>query len=83
MIDEKAMIAKAEEALAPIFKQIDEIAERGTERVLTAFKEARVSATMFGSTDGYGYDDYGRDTPRCSVRRPPSCATAFFRERTP
>lgn len=58
----KETVARAEQELAPIFKQIDAVAEACTERVLDAFREARVSATMFGSTDGYGYDDYGRDT---------------------
>ena len=62
MTDTKALLERAEEALAPLFKQIDKTAQACTERVLAAFKEARVSSTMFGSTDGYGYDDYGRDT---------------------
>jgi len=53
---------EAEAALAPLFKEIDERAERGTARVMEAFREARVSAAHFAPTDGYGYDDRGRDT---------------------
>ena len=58
----KELVKEAEALLAPHFARIDEIAERGTARVLDAFREARVDASMFASTDGYGYDDRGRDT---------------------
>ena len=58
----KELVKEAEALLAPHFVRIDEIAERGTARVLDAFREARVDASMFASTDGYGYDDRGRDT---------------------
>ncbi len=61
-MDMKALVQEAEEQLAPIFRHIDEVAEQNTERVLTAFAEARVSSAMFDSTSGYGYDDRGRDT---------------------
>ena len=56
------MISEAEVALAPLFREIDRVSEAGTARVLAAFREARVSAGMFAPTDGYGYDDRGRDT---------------------
>ena len=56
------LVKEAEAALAPQFARIGEIAEQGTARVLDAFREARVSASMFAPTDGYGYDDRGRDT---------------------
>ena len=56
------LVKEAETALAPIFADIDAVAERGTARVLDAFRDARVSAGMFAPTDGYGYDDRGRDT---------------------
>ena len=55
------IVREAEEKLAPIFKRLDEVAERGTQRVMAAFREERVSNGMFASTDGYGYDDRGRD----------------------
>ena len=53
---------EAEEALAPIFKKIDETAFINTERVLNSFREFRVSESMFAGTTGYGYDDIGRDS---------------------
>jgi len=61
-MDLKKLVKEAEEKLAPQFKRIDQIAEENTEKVLAAFAEARVDAGMFASTDGYGYDDRGRDT---------------------
>ena len=64
MISERILkiAGEAELALAPIFKKIDEISYKNTERVLKAFWENRVSDSMFSGTTGYGYDDIGRDT---------------------
>ena len=56
------LAAKAEKALAPHFERIDRISFENTQRVMDAFREFRVSDSMFGSTSGYGYDDRGRDT---------------------
>jgi cystathionine beta-lyase family protein involved in aluminum resistance len=53
---------QAEIELAPIFKRIDEISFKNTERVLDAFRENRVGESMLVSTTGYGYDDLGRET---------------------
>lgn len=53
---------RAEEALAPVFRGFDKIAEKNTARVLESFRRHRVSDAMFGGTTGYGYGDYGRDT---------------------
>ena len=53
---------QAEIELAPIFKRIDEISFRNTEKVLNAFRENRVGESMLVSTTGYGYDDLGRET---------------------
>ncbi len=53
---------QAETALAPHFSRIDEIAQLNTEKVMNAFREERVSDTMFVPTSGYGYDDCGRET---------------------
>lgn len=53
---------RAERKVQPYFAQIDEICDRNTEKVLAAFAKNRVSATMFAGTNGYGYDDQGRDT---------------------
>ena len=53
---------EAEEALRPIFKAVDDIAFYNTAKILRAFREHRMDATMFDGTSGYGYDDKGRDT---------------------
>ena len=55
------IVKEAEERLAPVFARLDVIAEHGTAKVMAAFREERVSNGMFASTDGYGYDDRGRD----------------------
>ena len=55
------IVKEAEARLAPVFARVDRIAERGTAKVMAAFREERVSNGMFASTDGYGYDDRGRD----------------------
>ncbi len=62
MQDLKQLVREAEAKLAPRFAEIDETATLLTERVLDVFRAHRVSEMMFGSTNGYGYDDIGRDT---------------------
>ena len=52
---------EAESAIASQFKHIDEVAFKNTQKVMDAFREHRVSDTMFQSTSGYGYDDRGRE----------------------
>lgn len=44
------------------FEYIDEITEYNQIKVLSAFKNNRLSETHFHGTSGYGYDDLGRDT---------------------
>ncbi len=53
--------ARAEEALAPIFCDIDRIARENTEHVLDCFRAAQVSEALFAPSTGYGYGDVGRD----------------------
>ncbi len=56
-----ALRQRAMKEAKPYFVIVDEIAERNTERVLTAFRQCRVSEYHFRSTTGYGYGDAGRD----------------------
>ncbi|MBP5209722.1 MAG: methionine gamma-lyase family protein [Clostridia bacterium] len=56
-----ALFERAETDLTGIYAGIDRTAERNTARVLEAFCRHRVSASHFASTDGYGYDDAGRE----------------------
>lgn len=58
----QALTKQAEADLAPLFARVDEIAQKNTEKVLNAYREERVSDTMFVSSTGYGYDDRGRET---------------------
>jgi cystathionine beta-lyase family protein involved in aluminum resistance len=53
---------EAEKALEEQFKKIDEIAFINTSKVMDAFRENRVSDSIFAGSTGYGYDDKGRDT---------------------
>ena len=53
---------KAEEALAPVFKNIDAKSTENTARVMDTFAKYKVSDSLFAGTSGYGYDDRGRDT---------------------
>ena len=57
-----ALGREAERKIAPYFARLEEICDKGTEKVLAAFRRHRVSDTMFAGTTGYGYDDQGRDT---------------------
>ncbi|MBE5806204.1 MAG: hypothetical protein E7313_05790 [Clostridiales bacterium] len=53
---------KVEKEVEGVFKEIDEICEYNTGKVLKAFQKYNISDIHFGSTTGYGYDDIGRDT---------------------
>ncbi len=47
--------------LAGRFEQIDTIAETNQLKVLSAFREQKVSAECFAGSSGYGYNDIGRE----------------------
>ena len=51
-----------EESLKDRFQQFDKTAEYNQMKVLLAMQKNRVSEECFGSSSGYGYNDYGRDT---------------------
>lgn len=53
--------AECERELLDIFAQVDEIAFKNTEKVMSVFRENRLSDRHFNSTCGYGYNDDGRD----------------------
>lgn len=54
--------AKIEAELKPRFDRLDETAEYNQLKVLKAMQKARVSDIHFAGTNGYGYNDLGRDT---------------------
>ncbi len=55
------LILKAEERARTAFSRVDRAALLCQERVLNAFWKHRISARHFAPTEGYGYDDVGRD----------------------
>ena len=63
-ISEKVFLfgKQVEEALKERFAEIDETAEYNQMKVIQAMQKHRVSAECFMSTNGYGYNDMGRDT---------------------
>ena len=58
----RALAAEAQAGLSEVFAGIDEVSEKCTEAVMSAFQEFRVSEACFAGTTGYGYDDLGRET---------------------
>ena len=55
-------IKEAEERVREPFANAERIALLTSRRVLNAFQNNMVSARHFAPTEGYGYDDIGRDT---------------------
>ncbi|MGN0992319.1 MAG: aminotransferase class I/II-fold pyridoxal phosphate-dependent enzyme, partial [Bacilli bacterium] len=52
---------KVEKELEPLFKKCDEICFNNSKKVLDAFIKNEVSALDFCGTNGYGYNDIGRE----------------------
>lgn len=53
---------EVEKEIAEKFKEIEEICQYNSLKVLKAFQENNISDMHFNSTSGYGYGDVGRDT---------------------
>lgn len=56
-----SIAADAEKELADIYGDIEKVSLENTAKVLSAFRNHRVSDSMFQGTTGYGYDDVGRE----------------------
>lgn len=52
---------EAEQALASMFADIDAVSFENTQKIMSSFREHRVSEAMFMASSGYGYDDRGRE----------------------
>lgn len=61
-MDIDQLILEAERAIAPIFARIDNTEEKNTAKVLAAFQKHQIGQRHFAASEGYGYDDVGRDT---------------------
>lgn len=59
--DPQELIQAAEKDCAAVFADIDKTELVCTRRVTGAFQSQRISAQHFSPTNGYGYDDIGRD----------------------
>lgn len=60
-MDNLTLINNAEEEVKDIFKKVDEISFKNSQKVLKAFQEEKVMESDFNMTTGYGYNDVGRD----------------------
>ena len=58
----RAFVDECERECADVFKALDEIEKYNTEKVLLAFQRHRIALRHFAPSNGYGYDDIGRDT---------------------
>ena len=58
----KELVWECEREISEAFRCFDAIEMITQERVLNAFREEKVSARHFAASNGYGYDDIGRDT---------------------
>ena len=61
MMDVFELVQAAERRLQPAFAQLEKTALMNEKRVLDAFRAEPVSPRHFTPTEGYGYDDLGRD----------------------
>lgn len=61
MTDVFELMNRAEKRLLPAFTHLEEVALINQKRVLDAFRAEPVSPRHFAPTEGYGYDDLGRD----------------------
>lgn len=58
----RAFVDECERECADVFRALDEIEKYNTEKVLLAFQRHRIALRHFAPSNGYGYDDIGRDT---------------------
>lgn len=55
------LVEQVEQECEYIYKKINKKVEKNQKRVLDAFRENQIGDFHFNSTDGYGYDDSGRE----------------------
>ena len=52
---------QAMEKLKPVFREMEDISLKNTQKVLEAFRRHQLSFFHFAASNGYGYDDAGRE----------------------
>ncbi|UBH09610.1 aminotransferase class I/II-fold pyridoxal phosphate-dependent enzyme [Macrococcus armenti] len=55
------LIEQNEMKIEPVFKKIEQVSLFNQKKVLDAFNEIKITDADLGGTNGYGYDDSGRD----------------------
>lgn len=56
------IVQKIEKKIEPKLLEVDNICEKNSLKVLSAFQKNQITEAHFGSTSGYGYSDMGRDS---------------------
>lgn len=81
MISDKirALAAECEEELINEFKLYDDISRTNTEKVLSVFRELQLADRHFAPTNGYGYNDDGRDLADAAFAKAFGCESGFVR----
>lgn len=60
-LNRQELYEKAMEKCSPLFETLKTVSLHNTEKVLTAFRESKLSAFHFAPSNGYGYGDPGRE----------------------
>lgn len=55
------LLLKSEKEIRPVFDELEEIALFNEEKVLHAFQKAHIALNHFACSNGYGYDDLGKN----------------------
>ncbi|MGN0663549.1 MAG: aminotransferase class I/II-fold pyridoxal phosphate-dependent enzyme [Negativibacillus sp.] len=71
--------SRAQKMASERFREIDEIAQYNSEKVLSAFIQNGVSESHFAATTGYGYGDRGREVLDAVLAQIFGCEDALIR----
>lgn len=58
----KVLVQQAKRDLRPVFERLEETELHNLQKVQAAFEALRIAQRHFAPSEGYGYDDVGRDT---------------------
>ena len=72
-------VNKCEQELNEIFKNVDDICEYNSIKVLNAFHKNELNESHFNTTTGYGYNDLGRDVIEDIYKDVFKCESALVR----
>ena len=75
----ETLLLQAEQAVQPMFDEVDRLAQFNQAKVLKAFADCQVQAGHFQCSSGYGYSDIGRDTLECLFAKAMGAQDALVR----